>query len=188
MAVQKKLFTVDEFDRLLELPENEDRRFELINGEIVEMSPKLNHGLIGSFIHGSIFVYLTSHPIGKAMFEVDHYVPEDAYNTRRPDVSFISHERMQNLKLTANVPLMPDLAVEVKSPSNYYTGSEGLRQKAEYYLAHGSRLVWIVDPETETIEVYEPDESPETLRIGDTLTGADVLPGFTVSVAQIFAR
>lgn len=187
MAVQKKLFTVDEFEHLLELPENENRRFELINGEIVEMSPKLNHGLIGSFIHGSLFVYLLSHPIGKAMFEVDHYVPEDDYNTRRPDVSFISNERMQALKRAANVPLMPDLAVEVKSPSNYYTGREGLRLKAEYYLTHGSRLVWLVDPETETIEVYRPDTSVETLHVGDILDGHDVLPGFTVSVKQIFA-
>ncbi len=188
MAVQKKLFTVDEFERLLELPENDNRRFELIDGEIVEMSPKLNHGLVGSIIHGFIFIYLLTHPIGKVMFEVDHFVPEDAYNTRRPDVSFISNERMQGLELSANVPLMPDLAVEVKSPTNYYTGREGLHQKAEYYLAHGSRLVWLIDPETETIEVYQSDTAVEKLGIGDILTGADIHPGFTLTAAQIFGH
>ncbi|MBZ0292093.1 MAG: Uma2 family endonuclease [Anaerolineae bacterium] len=186
MVVRRKLFTVEEFRHFLDLPENADRRFELIDGEIVEMSPKLDHGLVASVIHGEIYLYLKQNPIGKAMFEVDHYLPQDKYNTRRPDVSFIGNDRLQALQGDRAVPLMPDLAVEVKSPSNYYTGHEGLREKAQYYLDQGSRLVWLVDPEKQQIEVYVPDGETRILTIEDTLEGGEVLPGFVLPVREIF--
>ncbi len=188
MVVQRKLFTVEEFRHFLDLPENSERRFELIDGEIVEMSPKLDHGLIASVIHGEIYLYLKHNPIGKAMFEVDHYLPADDYNTRRPDVSFITHERLQALSTHEEVPLMPDLAVEVKSPGNYYTGQAGLREKAQYYLNNGSRLVWLVDPLKQQVEVYAVGQVVTILTLTDSLDGGNVLPGFSLSLQAIFAQ
>ncbi|MBK8026866.1 MAG: Uma2 family endonuclease [Chloroflexi bacterium] len=142
------------------------------------MSPKLKHGLRGSVLHGEIYAYLKTNPIGRVMFEVDHFLPNDPGNTRRPDVSFITNQRLERLTNEDAVPFMPDLAIEVKSPANYYTGKAGLRGKAQYYLAHGSRLVWLVDPDRYTIEVYAPGQSVRTLSMDDTLSGGDVLPGF----------
>ncbi|MBK8022315.1 MAG: Uma2 family endonuclease [Chloroflexi bacterium] len=186
MVVQRKLFTVDEFLRLAEQSENAERHLELINGEIVEVSPKLKHGLRGSVLHGEIYAYLKTNPIGRVTFEVDHFLPNDPGNTRRPDVSFITNQRLERLTNEDAVPFMPDLAIEVKSPANYYTGKAGLRGKAQYYLAHGSRLVWLVDPDRYTIEVYAPGQSVRTLSMADTLSGGDVLPGF-LPVRAIFS-
>lgn len=77
---------------------------------------------------------------------------------------------------------MPDLAVEVKSPDD---SLRALRDKARYYLANGCRLVWLVLPDKQIIEVYTADKQP--LTEADTLTGGEVLPGFALPVRQVFA-
>jgi Uma2 family endonuclease len=82
-----------------------------------------------------------------------------------------------------SVPEMPDLAVEVKSPDD---SLKLLRDKAHYYLANGTRLVWLVIPEKRLVEVYTPDDE-QILTEEDTLSGEDVLPGFTLPVRDIFA-
>lgn len=186
MVVLRKLTTYHEFEQITNLPENEDRLLELINGEIVETMPKVTHGLVASRVQGWIFVYLLQNPIGEVMVEVDHKLVDDDENTRRPDVSFISHERFAPIDPNANVPFMPDLAVEVKSPSNYYTGQEGLREKAAYYLAHGSKLVWLVDTDKKQVEVHSVGESPRTITNDGALDGGEVLPGFTLSLSDLF--
>lgn len=186
MVVQRKLLTVDEFWHLLDLPENQERRLELVDGEIVEVSPKLGHGRKGSVIFLAMGKYLEDHPIGEIMFEVDFYIPDDPHNTRRPDISFLTNEHSEGLDEEEAVPLMPDLAIEIKSPSNYYTGKEGLREKAAYYLENGSRLVWLVDPDKQQVEVYALSRGVVTLTVKDMLDGGDVLPGFTLPVRDIF--
>jgi len=97
MQTERLLITVDVFWRMLDMPEYQDRKLELINGEIIEVAPMPDHGLSSSVIHGTIFAHLTGHPIGKVVFEVDFYVPEDPGNTRRPDVAFITLERPMQL-------------------------------------------------------------------------------------------
>jgi Uma2 family endonuclease len=62
-----------------------------------------------------------------------------------------------------------------------------MRNKAEAYLTFGTRIVWLVFPEDQTIEVYLPDEDVKTLTVEDTLEGGEILPGFTLSVHDVFA-
>lgn len=188
MVVQRKLFTVEEFWRLLALPENQEGHLELIDGEIVEVSPKLRHGRKGKVLFLALGKFLEAHPIGEIVFEVDFYLPDDPHNTRRPDIAFISNERLATLETDDEVPFMPDLAIEIKSPSNYYTGKEGLREKALYYLANGSRLVWLVDPDKGRIEVYALGQEVVTLTADDTLDGGDVLPGFRLKLRELFSK
>ena len=79
----------------------------------------------------------------------------------------------------------PDLAVEVLSPSN--TAAEMARKRADYF-AGGTRLVWMVDPPARTIAVYVPDgAAPVVYGTGDVIGGDEVLPGFTMAVADAFA-
>ena len=73
--------------------------------------------------------------------------------------------------------------MEVRSPSQ---SAREMDTKAEGYLAAGTRLVWIVDPDRRTVTVYRPDRSPEELALEGYLDGYDVLPGFRVAVAAIF--
>src|SRR5437588_66928 len=79
-----------------------------------------------------------------------------------------------------------DLAGEVLSPSN--TRAEIARKRREYFAA-GTRLAWIVDPKTRTVEVYTSAEKPDVILSEDgTLTGGDVLPGFTLELRGVFAE
>ena len=79
---------------------------------------------------------------------------------------------------------MPDLAVKIKSPTDTITE---MRETAAYYVANGSRLVWLVYPNYRLVEVYRPEADVEILGEDDTLTGGDVLPGFALPVRAIFA-
>lgn len=77
---------------------------------------------------------------------------------------------------------MPDLAVEVQSPSNTL---KGMQEKAAYYLLNGTRMVWLVYTEKQLIEVLTPHDR-QLLTINDSLSGGDVLPGFMLPLKTIF--
>lgn len=114
--------------------------------------------------------------------EVRHRLPNDRLNSRMPDIPFSTAKRP--LVREGGVPAMPDLAVEIKSPTDTV---RQLREKAAYYLEHGVRLVWLIYPAHRVVEVYQPDADLEFLTMSDTLTVGDVLPGFAMPVAEIFA-
>ncbi len=102
-----------------------------------------------------------------------------------PDVAFIRWDRLPNGKMIKRYsPVPPDLAVEVQSP----TDEPGeMTAKRALYARAGLRLLWWVDPATRTVTVHRPGHTPVTLTETDTLDGADVLPGLTIPVAEIFA-
>ena len=103
---------------------------------------------------------------------------------RAPDVAYFSPERLPpETDITRFLDAVPDLAVEIVSPSN--RPSE-IREKAEMWTSFGARLVWVVWPETMTVDVYRPEESVVTLGAEDTLTGEDVLPEFSCPVREVF--
>ncbi len=182
MAVQKQLVTIEDFEQFIALPENSDRLFELIDGEIVEKMSTEEHGIIAAKIVAEFVFYLKTNPIGRAGVEVRHRISEDRRNDLIPDVSFISSERALAVTKKGAVPLMPDLVVEIKSPDD---SPLKMREKALYYLKNGSRMVILTFPDRRQLEVHT-EESVITLGIDDTLDGGDVLPGFTLPVKDIF--
>jgi Uma2 family endonuclease len=101
-----------------------------------------------------------------------------------PDLAFIRTERTPPAGFSGYPRLAPDLVAEVISLSQTLPQ---LEQKADVWLRHGVRLVWLVNPETRTVEVWRPNSRPSTLHEGDTLTGEDVLPGLAVPLTAIFA-
>jgi len=181
MAAQRVIVTVDQFEEFLALPENRDRNFELIDGEIIEKMPTDEHGTIANLIGGEFYIYLKANPIGRAGVEVRFQMPDDLANSIQPDVSFIKAEYA--VVKQGAVPRMPDLAVEIKSPSDTYSL---LRDKAQYYLKNGTKLVWLVYPEQRIVEVYAPGVDLKLLTERDTLDGGEVLPNFTLAVSDIF--
>lgn len=182
-AVDKKQgVTVDDFERLLAAPENSDRLLELIEGEVVEKMPTEEHGLVTLTLGAALLLFVKKHKLGRVGTEVRHRLPGDTLNSRLPDISFSSARRP--LVREGGVPAMPDLAVEIKSPSDTV---RKMREKAAYYLENGVRLVWLVFPEQRIVEVYTPDGEVEILVEGDLLDGGDVLPGFSFPVTEIFA-
>ena len=92
-----------------------------------------------------------------------------------------SHKNTQ--ELPESIPIPPDLAIEVVSPSDVHAR---VVRKALDYLVAGTRLVWVLDPVSKTVTVYRSESDIETLTRETTLTGEDVVPGFTCPVAQLF--
>lgn len=180
MATQRKLMTTASFHNLAALPENRERLLELVQGEVTEKMPTEEHGAIVANILTELRTFLKSHPVGRVATEVQHQLPDDPYNARRPDITFMQGNRSPVKR--GPVPAMPDFAVEVKSPDD---SLRQLREKAEYYLQHGTQMVWLVYPEKQLVEVFTA-EAVEILTAADTIEGGDTLPGFRLAVATIF--
>lgn len=182
MAIEHKLYTVDEFEQFLKQPENRDRLFELVNGEIVEKMPTEEHGIISLRIGSKLLIFSDANHLGRVGVEIRHQTPEDRYNDRIPDVSFTVDTTAPVVRQGA-IPHFPDLAVEVKSPDDSY---RQMRDKAAYYLTNGVKLVWLIYPEKRLVEVYPVEGDIQILNEADTLDGGDVLPGFSLRVSDIF--
>ncbi|HVU12757.1 MAG TPA: Uma2 family endonuclease [Phototrophicaceae bacterium] len=186
MAVQKTDISLEAFEEFLKLPENEDRLFELIDGEIVEKVPTEEHGLVQMNLGSHLWNFNRDHKLGgRVTSEPRHRMPQDKRNSRLPDVAFTSKERALPLVTDGAVPQMPDLVVEIKSPND---SLKQMREKAAYYLANGARLVWLVLPSKRLVEIYRANGDMDVLRETETLDGEDVLPGFKLPVADIFAE
>lgn len=106
---------------------------------------------------------------------------------RLPDVSFISWSRLPGRKrLRKAVPsIAPDLAIEVLSKSN--TRAE-MDRKVRDYFAAGVRMVWLVDPRSQTARSYTGPEEYQSVPEDGALDGGEVLPGFTLSLREWFER
>jgi Uma2 family endonuclease len=178
--VATRPITIDEFARM-----PLEGSWELIDGEPVELSPSAD---ISGWISGRLFSrlgqFVGARGLGWAFPPKTGFVLFDDRSTvRSPDGAFVRGDRLP--KLTGHfVPLAPDLAVEVLSPSDRMTDALG---KVGMYLDAGVRLIWLVDPAINTVTIYRPGAAPTTLREGDTLDGGNVLPDFRVQVAEIFA-
>ena len=120
--------------------------------------------------------------------EISHDPP---YPVQAPDAGFIRAERAPREEQGEDDPLdhfmvgPPDLAVEVRSPSERLAT---VRAKAARWLAAGTSEVWIIDGRREVVHVLRREATPFVLHKDDTLTAPDVLPGFATSVAELFAR
>jgi Uma2 family endonuclease len=183
MTVEPKLMTEETFEQFLAT--HLDGLYELVHGEIVEKVPTQEHAKIAGIILGELYLYLKHHPAIKAHLGPEvRYRPEgDLYNDRIPDVSLQLSDRPPVRR--GAVPGMPDLAVEIKSPDDTYLS---MRDKATYYVQHGCTLVWLIYPEKRIVEVYEPGNDIDLLVAGDTLSGGEVLPEFTLPVAVLFGE
>ena len=185
MQVLERLIDADTFLELEQLPEYRDREYELINGEMIEMSvPGSIHGKLVIRLGGYIFIYLLENDVGEVMAESGNRSELDPYLLLRPDVSFISHASAREPLAEAPFPRMPDLAVEVASPSN---SVRELREKAAIFLRNESQLVWLVFPRQRRVEVHRADGSMDELSGDDALSGEDVLPGFTLELSKLFS-
>jgi Uma2 family endonuclease len=182
MVANIKPVTLQEFDAYVFLPENADRRFEYVGGEIVEVVSNNKSSRIGIFIGGRLSVFAEDNNLGWVTgADGGYWVAGEKYI---PDAAFISKKRQPQPSAEAYNSLAPDLAVEVISPTD---DRDTLRIKVVNYLLAGTR-VWVVDPEKQQIEDYIPSKSPKKLLIDDVLDGGDILPGFQLALSRIFAE
>jgi Uma2 family endonuclease len=176
--------SVEAFDQFTQLPENADKLFEFIAGEIIEVPSNPYASQISQIIAGEIYAFIKGKNLGHLTGEAGGYmVSGERY---APDVAFISRVKQARLVTEGYNPNPPDLAVEVDVPSTY-ASQRNLFTKTVNYLAAGT-LVWIVFPERKEVEVYTPGAALRVLGVADTLDGGDVLPGFTLAVKDIFPQ
>ncbi len=183
-AVTTKRMTVAEFEQW-QLPLDDAYRYDLWDGEVIQMAPAgYAHGALAAEIGRLVANYSRERRLGDTYAaETGFVLDEVRQRVLAPDMAFVARYRLPVRQSTGFFPGAPDLAVEVRSPSQ---SARELAAKAEGYLAAGTRLVWLVDPDRRTVTVYRPNRSPEKLALDGYLDGYDVLPGFRVVVAAIF--
>jgi len=160
------------------------RRAELVRGEVIEMSPVGRpHGRIVLRLGSLLLAHVSPRNLGEAGTEVGFVLARNPDTVRAPDVSFVSTARLASAPADGFFPGAPDLAVEVLSPED--RASE-IQEKTREYLAAGSRLVWIVDPQTETVIAYRPSGDARIYSGADEVSGEDVLPGFSFRPTDLF--
>jgi len=164
----------------------ENRLFELIDGVLVEKGMGYRESLLAGAILEALRGWVMPRKLG-LVSGADGMMRLFAGLVRMPDVAFVSWSRLPEHRVpTDPIPhLVPDLAVEVLSESN--TKREMARKREEYFSA-GVRLVWIVDPTGCTVTVYTQPEQCSVLGQDQILDGDQVLPGFTLSVRNLFAE
>lgn len=186
MTIDLKKYTVKDLEAFEALPENRGRLWELINGEIVEKVPTQKHGMTTFTLSGLFFVYLQQHPAaGRGAIEVRHRMPDDEHNARIPDICIYTDATAAPIEKGA-VPRMPDFAIEIQSPDD---SPREMREKAEYYLKNGSKLVWLLYSKSRSADVCTLRDGKMHIEAMDnegTLNGGDILPGFTVALKTIF--
>ncbi|MBI4520292.1 MAG: Uma2 family endonuclease [Gemmatimonadetes bacterium] len=175
------LLTADEF---LRLPEEEGKRVELVRGRMVrEPLPGGEHGVLVGELHARIAAHVRERGLGRALIECGFHLPGEPHTVRGPDVAVVSTERLPAETPRGFWQLAPDLAVEVVSPSDRWTK---VLDKVHQYLEAGSRAVWVVDGRRRRVSVFRPGAETLVLNESDVLDGGDVLPGFSLPLAELF--
>lgn len=141
-------------------------------------------GELSSIINRHLGNYVYPRKLGRVFGAQTDFVMPKTKNPRKPDVAFVSLERMP-INTRDAVPVVPDLAVEVVSKTDDLYSIE---DKAFFYLRSGMRLVWVVRPVAQVIEVYQAGQPPKLLTIADELDGGSVLPGFKLRISDIFGE
>ncbi len=182
-TVGAKPITIEEFSRMPDPPDGS--QLELIRGEIVALPPpKGKHGLVcaeiarllGNFVKPARLGWVTTNDSGVIL-------DRDPDTLVGPDVAFWSIARQPAIPADY-FEIPPDIAVEVLSPNDR---RKDVREKIKEYVQNSVKLVWLVDPDTRTVMVYPGSLRGIELDEADTLTGGEVLPGFSCKIAELFA-
>ena len=170
-------------EQFLAMPDTEPAG-EYVCGEVIQKPmPDRPHAAIQGYLLVVLFQFLTRTKLGRVFPEFRCiFGPPGRQRAFVPDLVYIAHERLTPDRYHRAAP---DLAVEVLSPDQ---NMARFVEKTHFYLLNGLRLVWVIDPPTQTVVVLAPGQEPRTVTLGDTLDGGDVLPGFSVPVDDIFAQ
>ena len=166
---------------LEEFLESDLEGYEYIKGELIPMPPtSIEHGDISMNLISPLNSYVRENQLGRI------YIPDTGFRVGErvlmPDIAFLSNEHIPADRSKAS-PVPPDLAVEVVSPTDI---SRQIEEKVFAYLEAGTQLVWVLKPVSKTVTVYRSEVDITLLTRNDTLTGEEVIKGFSCQVVELF--
>jgi Uma2 family endonuclease len=181
MGATKILLTAEEFDNY---PFAEDKRYELDEGELIEMTrPAYKHNRVLGIVFYELTSYFRKTGKGEALLSENLYALSPT-TRRAPDVAVIFGDRREELRDAKVIPIIPDIAIEVLSPSE---STRSIHRKLKQYFAAGVKEVWLIDPETGTAEIWTGPSLPEQELGGDAAITSPLLHGFNLALAELFA-
>ena len=155
--------------------------YEYIKGELIPMPPtSVEHGYISVNLSSLLHFYVRENQLGRVLIsDTGFRIGEQVL---MPDIAFLASARIPDDPSKAS-PIPPDLAVEVVSPTDVLYRVE---EKVFAYLDAGTQLVWVLKPRSKTVTVYRSETDITLLTRNDTLTGENVIEGFSCQVAELF--
>jgi Uma2 family endonuclease len=172
-------------DELYELPEKPGVSYELVRGELRCMAPSAAlPGVVAMRLGRRMDGYVDEHKLGVCGTADSGFKLESNPDTvRAPDLWFVRAERIPADGIPETFwPGAPDLAVEVLSPSDRFGP---VMEKVQDYLANGTRLVWVIDPQGRSAAIFRPDTRPVLIQEDGVLDGADVIASFSVTLRDV---
>ena len=183
-AIATKTWTDEAF---MALPDD-GHHYEIINGELIDMGNSgALHGYVCSLALAVLAGYILPKKLGVILDSSTAFKMKNG-NKRSPDIAFFAKERLQGMAVLPSGYLegAPDLAVEVLSPGNTV---EEIEDKLTEYFENGSRLVWVIHPTQHYVLVYRSAQEPDRLlKEKDSLDGEEVIPGFSLAIADLFQK
>jgi Uma2 family endonuclease len=174
----RTLMTAEQFDQL---PQEEGRRYELLDGELIEMaSANLEHNVILTNGLVELQLFFRQHPIGRAIPETEFAFEEERF---QPDIAVLFAEKYKQAnRRRVPVAVVPDIAIEIVSPSEPATH---LDRKVRIYLRAGVAEVWVIYPDGHHLYVHT---AREARYLSDTdVLETPLLPAWSMPVGKLFA-
>lgn len=171
---------------VIELSLREDRLYELVDGVLVQKMMGFYEDYLGCLLIKLLGNFSDQHDLG-IVLGAGGMLRLAPGLVRIPDVSFVAWNRLPQREVPRDpiANLAPDLAIEVLSKGN--TKRE-MSRKLEDYFASGVRLVWYVDPKSESVQCYTSPTASKLVKTPEALDGGEVLPGFRLPLDQLFKQ
>lgn len=163
-----------------------DMLYEVVDGQIKEKTAGVQETEIASLLFGFLFTFLRQNRLGRVLSEMIFRIDVAKDLQRRPDVAFVSHAKWpikRRAPHSAAWDLVPDLAIEVVSPTN---SAVEVQTKIDDYFEAGVSRVWVIYPTQKKIHIYASPTQIQVLQPGDELGGGDLIPGFMLPLNALF--
>ena len=189
MKVWPGRYDIDDVWEIVHRPENDDKRFELLDGKLVQFPPAgFQHGVLAAEMCFHIYDANKRASLGLATARCGYHPRDDRWTVLGPSAAFTNKNRVQYPLSEKYVARMPDLAVEIASFCNPL---DWAHRKLPKYLLNDTQLVWIVIPDRKGVEVCRLDADgnvqSEFIRADGALSGESVLPGFNLDLSLLFS-
>jgi Uma2 family endonuclease len=180
MGAAKTLLTAEEFDNY---PFEEDKRYELDEGELIEMiRPAYKHNRVLLRLLFALETCFRQRQTGEVLLSENLYALS-ASTRRSPDAAVILGDRRAELADAKVIPIVPDIAVEVLSPSET---TRMIHRKLKQYFEAGVKQVWLVDPDTREVDIWTGPALPNRPLAGSDVLVSGLLPGFALPLEDLF--